>query len=147
MNHRTAHKTARRLSAATMFVLVVTSGGCSQDASVYPSEQSRPLSQVVTAAPLAADIDILATVLPLTFDALHWGMVRVTNEVTALHAHALTEDDRPVEIRAQQTREGLDVQVRVGYFGDRRQEQRLLEELPRQIEKWRQKQKRKGFAL
>lgn len=132
-------------AASLNIVLAVTLwlGGCSGTPSVYPSEASHP-AKAMTPGRIVADIDSLATVLPLTFDALHWGTVRVVNEVTALHAAALTEDDRPVEVRAQYTPEGLDVQVKVGYFGDKQAEQRLLEEVAVQLDRFRDRQQRKA---
>ena len=100
-------------------LLVMGMGGCANSSdSPLPDASTRPISELATPGELAIDIDVLEQLLPRVFSAMHWGNIRVVNELTALSAAALTPDDRTVRIAAQKRAEGIAVQCRVGEFGD-----------------------------
>ena len=107
--------------------------GCGSDQSAYPSPETRPLPHA-PAAEHEIDINALATVLPRVFADLHWGQMKIENELTALRARALTPGDRPVDVRAQETLDGVAVQAKVGYFGDAEMERRFFAALERHVE-------------
>ena len=76
------------------------------------------------------DIDTFEELLPRLYTQFEWAPIRTDNEITALHAEALTADDRPVQIRAQDRGdEGTAVQIRIGYFGDPLLEQQFMNAL------------------
>jgi hypothetical protein len=83
-----------------------------------------------------AEIPTLAALLPDAFGRLEWAELRLVDEVTALHAVALTPDGREVHIRAQSDAgTGSRIQVRAGHFGDPDLEQRFLDALRRELRK------------
>ena len=112
------------------YIVVAAAGllaGCTlDDGTPLPAAETGALTDRALADNLSLDIDRLESVLPEAFKRMHWGWVRATNELTALHAQALTPDDRLVEITAQRTAEGVAVQTRVGPFGDPALERQFL---------------------
>ena len=107
--------------------------GCGSDQSAYPSRQTRPLPDAPASA-YEIDINALATILPRVFAELHWGQMKIENELTALRARALTPGDHLVDVRAQETHDGVAVQARGGYFGDAEMERRFFATLDRHVE-------------
>jgi hypothetical protein len=93
-----------------------------------PDESTRAMADAVSQS-YPIDIDTLAAILTPVMVDMHWGLVKLDNQITALRATALTDDDRTVEIHAQTASNGIDVQVRVGHFGDRVTEQQFLNAL------------------
>lgn len=93
-----------------------------------PDESTQAMSDA-PGREITADIDALATLMPIVCERMHWGLKKVDNQVTALRAEALTPDDRSVEIRAQTVDGGTDVQVKVGFFGSAAEEQQFFDAL------------------
>ena len=132
---------AAALTAATLCLLV---SGCGQPSAgtAYTSLQTYPLTDAAS-RDFEIDIDVLAEVLPRAIDRMHWAKLHMHNELTALHAAALTDDDRHVDIRAQAAADGtVNVQVKVGYFHDADLESQFLDALAERIEHWQDQQRK-----
>ena len=126
---------AAGITAATLCLLA---GGCGQPSTgtAYTSLATYPLTDA-DSRDFDIDIDVLAEVLPRAIDRMHWAKLHMHNELTALHAAALTDDDRHVDIRAQAAADGaVNVQVKVGYFHDAELESQFLDALAERIEHW-----------
>ena len=132
---------ATGIAAATLCLLA---GGCGQPSggTAYTSLQTYPLTDTAS-RDFQIDIDVLAEVLPRAIDRMHWAKLHMHNELTALHAAALTDDDRHVDIRAQAAADGtVNVQVKVGYFHDADLESQFLDALAERIEHWQDQQRK-----
>jgi len=100
----------------------------SPDTAALPADQAAPGSYDTT-------IDTFAGLLPGMFSNLEWGLAGVNNQITALRATGITGTDKPVELRAQQVDiHRIDVQIKVGLFGNESAERAFHAELARQLE-------------
>jgi hypothetical protein len=130
-------------------LLVFTAAGlagcaATDEHTAYPAAQTRAVAGRV-GNHFDADIDTLAKVLGWTLGDMHWGQQSVLNDVTALSALAVTDNDEVVDIRAQMAKGGgIDVQIKVGHFGDPKREQEFLTTLDGRIKKWQKAHPQKG---
>jgi hypothetical protein len=118
--------------------------GCARPGGARPTADTAPLPDVRPVT-VRADIDALAQrIIPQAVRQMHWAMLRTNNQVTALRIDALTPDDRYVDIRAQQQDgDRVQLQVKVGYFGDRLAERQFIDAVGDQLDQW-QRQRPRG---
>ena len=111
----------------TILLLTACSGA---GHSSLPSKITNPLPDSNNHVFAQLDIDTLEDLLPRLYARFTWGPLRTQNESTALHARALTSDDRPVQITAQDRGPaGTAVQIKIGHFGDPTLEEQFFDAL------------------
>src|SRR5687767_6223955 len=100
---------SRDPKGSVLFALILLSG-CSSSGRM--TEASRPIPEAARET-FQTDIDGLALALPKVFATLGWAKLHLVNETVALHAAALIDDGRAVDIRAQKRSRGqVRLQVR-----------------------------------
>ena len=110
---------------------VISGGG-----DAIPDRSTAPLTDTTQQTIPGLDIDTLEDLLPRLYARFGWGPLRTQNQTTALHARALTADDRTVQIRAQdQGPAGTAVQIKIGHFSDPALEQQFLDALKTELTK------------
>ena len=131
-----------------LLTLLLLAAGCSTFTPGAPGARPNPNTQRLPGVPSVnyiVDIDSLANrLLPATLTRLHWAVLQLDNQVTALRMTAINAADQAIEIRAQNI--GNDrsaVQIRVGYFGDRKRERAFHQVLKNVIQRWRKKQQKR----
>ena len=98
-----------------------------------------PFAQPIPhAATQSYDIDIptLSALLDPLFKQLHWGRIKIDNRTTTLHSAAIIPDGRTAFVRAQQSPPDtihINLQIRIGYFGDTKLEQQFHSTLTKVI--------------
>lgn len=129
--HGFRHPIAEAAGTWVALISLLVFVSCSSDGnSARPSSRTAELTQSQHDVLAGLDIDTFEELLPRLYTQFEWAPVRTDNEITALHAEALTADDRPVQIRAQDRGdEGTAVQIRIGYFGDPLLEQQFMNAL------------------
>lgn len=118
--------------------------GCAESGGARPTADTAPMPGVRPTL-VEVDIDALAQrIIPQAIQQMHWAVLRTNNQVTALRIDALTPDDRYVDIRAQQQAgDQVQLQVKVGYFGDRITERQFLDAVADQVDQWPQRRQRR----
>lgn len=121
--------------------------GCGGDDAIRPSPETQPQPGRVDSG-FITDLKIVELALPEAISRMHWGALHVTNEITALHAAAVTDNDRPIDIRARKEKGGrVVVQVKVGFYGDADAELEFLKHLNEQLDFQTKKLAKKAAIL
>ena len=121
------------LACVSLLAFMLCMTGCGDD-SIRPSAETQPLPGRVNSE-FTTDLTIVERSLPEAISRMHWGAVHITNEITAIHAAAVTDNDRAIDIRARKEKGGrVVVQVKVGFYGDPDAEQQFLKHLSEQID-------------
>ncbi|MAE61051.1 MAG: hypothetical protein CMJ49_06810 [Planctomycetaceae bacterium] len=123
-----------------MLIACTGSGGQgdrgSRGGDAIPDPATAPLTDTGHQNIPGLDVDTLEDLLPRLYARFGWGPLRTQNQITALHAQALTADDRTVQIRAQdQGPAGTAVQIKIGHFSDPTLEQQFLDALKTELTK------------
>ena len=143
-------RTHRGLALALLFGLV----GC-QMPQIEPTNHltgpglDRPLPDASMASWPAA-FDRLIYDIPRAIKRLHWGMLTVRQDPDApvIRATALLPDGREATLFAWEPRQGLiTVALRVGHFGDRRQERACIAAVRAVLRGKPSRRHRQGFQL